>query len=103
MRQRVLPPGDRMRRLGFALTLFAPLAVANSQIRRVSRDIVPRDVQRQIEERWNGKNELRSRDSVYIARDSRPVEGNVAVQNGPVVIGGRINGNVLAVNSDVVL
>jgi hypothetical protein len=92
-----------MRRLVFALSFLAPIAVANSQIRRVSRDIVPREVQRQIEDRWNGTNELRSRDSVYIAGDSRPVEGNVAVQNGPLVIGGRINGNVLAVNSDVIL
>ena len=64
---------------------------------------MPRDVQREIEDRWNGRNALRSRDSVYIARDSRPVEGNLAVQNGPVVIGGRIQGNVLAVNSDVIL
>jgi hypothetical protein len=60
-------------------------------------------VQRQIEDRWNGRNELRSRDSTYIARDSRPVEGNVAVQYGPLVIGGRVMGNVLAVNSDVML
>ena len=92
-----------MRRLAFALTLLLPLAGLHAQVRRASRDIVPAEVQRQIEDRWNGKNELKSRDSVYIARDSRPVEGNVAVQNGPLVIGGRVNGNVLAVNSDVIL
>jgi hypothetical protein len=92
-----------MRRLLFALTLLAPLAVSAAQVRRVSRDVVPSDVQGQIEERWNGKNEIRSRDSIYIARDSRPVEGNLAVQNGPLVLGGRVNGNVLAVNSDVIL
>jgi hypothetical protein len=91
-----------MRRL-FLLLFIAPVAVAPAQMRRVSRDVVPADVQRQIEDRWNGRNELRSRDSVYIANDSRPVEGNVAVQNGPIVIGGRIRGNVLAVNSDVIL
>jgi hypothetical protein len=72
-------------------------------VRRVSRDVVPRDVQREIEDRWNGPNALRARDSVYIANDSRPVDGNVAVQGGPLVIGGRIQGNVLAVNSDVIL
>ena len=92
-----------MRRLVFVFTLVFPLAAPQAQMRRASRDVVPRDVQREIEDRWNGKNELRSRDSVYIARDSRPVEGNVAVQNGPIVIGGRVNGNVLAVNSDVIL
>ena len=91
-----------MRRLVFLLALIAPLG-ASAQYRRASHDVVPRDVQRQIEDRWNGRNELRSRDSVYIARDSRPVEGNVAVQYGPIVIGGRVTGNVLAVNSDVIL
>jgi hypothetical protein len=91
-----------MRRLVLLLSVIAPL-VADAQVRRPGRDVVPRDVQRQVEDRWNGKNELRSRDSVYIARDSRAVEGNVAVQNGPLVIGGRVNGSVLAVNSDVIL
>ena len=91
-----------MRRLALLLTLVAPLG-AQAQYGHASRDVVPRDVQRQIEDRWNGRNELRSRDSIYIARDSRPVEGNVAVQYGPLVIGGRVMGNVLAVNSDVIL
>lgn len=92
-----------MRRLVLLVVLLAPLGAASAQARRVSRDVVPSDVQGEIEVRWNGKNELRSRDSVYIARDSRPVDGNVAVQNGPLVLGGRIQGNVLAVNSDVIL
>src|ERR1043165_4504542 len=92
-----------MRRLVFAIALLTPSTRLAAQVSRVSRDVVPRDVQQRIEERWNGRNELRSRDSVYIARDSRPVEGNVAVLNGPIVIGGRVNGNVLAVNSDVIL
>jgi hypothetical protein len=65
--------------------------------------MVPTDIQGQIEERWNGTNALRTRDSIYIAADSRPVAGNLAVQNGPLVLGGRVNGNVLAVNSDVIL
>src|SRR4051812_20886061 len=103
MSARVLPPEDRMRRLVFALTLLTPVAFAEAQIRHASRDVVPSDVQGKIEERWNGRNEIRTRDSIYIARDSRPVEGNIAVQNGPLVLGGRINGNVLAVNSDVIL
>ncbi|MEO5568371.1 MAG: hypothetical protein ABIR92_07750 [Gemmatimonadaceae bacterium] len=91
-----------MRRLILLLGLITPVADAEAQSGS-SRDVVPREMQRSVEERWNGRNELRSRDSVFIARDSRPVEGNVAVQNGPLVIGGRINGNVLAVNSDVTL
>jgi hypothetical protein len=92
-----------MRRLISLFILAAPLATAEGQIRRAPRDVVPRDVQREIEGRWNGRNALRERDSVYIANDSRPVEGNVAIQNGPLVLGGRIQGNVLAVNSDVIL
>ena len=91
-----------MRRLAFALILLIPLAAADGQVRRARRDVVPSDVQGQIEARWNGKNALRSHDSVYIADDSR-VEGNVAVENGPLVIAGRINGSVLAVNSDAIL
>ena len=90
-----------MRRLVLAVFILAPLAL-NAQVSQVVRGVVPRNMQREIEGRWNGTNELRSRDSVYIAHDTRPVDGNVAVQNGPIVIGGRINGNVLAVNSDVV-
>lgn len=89
-----------MRCLSLVLTLVIPLA-AGAQ--RVSRDVVPREMEVAIEERWNGKNEIRSRDSVFIASDSRPVAGNVAVQHGPLVIAGRIDGNVLAVNSDVFL
>ena len=92
-----------MRRLAIALSLLAPLMAAESQTRRVIRDVVPSDVQGRIEERWNGKNALRSRDSIYIASDSRPVEGNVAVEYGPLVLGGHVMGNVLAVNSDVIL
>lgn len=91
-----------MRRLVVALVFLVPFADGQGQIRRVRQDVVPSDVQGQIEERWNGRNALRSRDSVYIASDSRPVEGNVAVQNGPLVIAGRVNGSVLAVNSDVI-
>jgi hypothetical protein len=91
-----------MRRL---LCLFVTLLpfVAEAQVRRASRDVVPRDVQREIEDRWNGVNALKARDSVYIANDSRPVEGNVAVLSGPIVIAGHVQGNVLAVNSDVIL
>jgi hypothetical protein len=92
-----------MRRLVLCLFLLAPLATTSAQLRRASRDVVPATVQREIEDRWNGPNALRSRDSVHVANDSRPVEGNLAVQNGPAVIGGRIQGNVLAVNSDVIL
>lgn len=89
-----------MRRFTVVLALLLP-AAAGAQ--RVSRDVVPREMQLAIEERWNGRNEIRSRDSVFIANDSRSVDGNVAVQHGPLVIGGRVNGNVLAVNSDVLL
>ena len=89
-----------MRHFTLVLVLLLPVA---ARAQRVSRDVVPREMQAAIEERWNGKNEIRSRDSVFIANDSRPVDGNVAVHRGPLVIGGRVNGNVLAVNSDVFL
>jgi hypothetical protein len=60
-------------------------------------------MQQAVEARWNGVTALRSWDSVSISNDPQPVPGNVAVQNGPVVISGRVAGNVLAVNSDVIL
>ena len=68
-------PRIRMRRFTLVLVLLLPVA---ARAQRVSRDVVPREMQAAIEERWNGKNEIRSRDSVFIANDSRPVDGNVA-------------------------
>jgi hypothetical protein len=92
-----------MRRLTFCLTFLLPLMAAGAQRRAISRDVVPPEMQVAIEERWNGRNEIRSADSTFIAKDSRTVDGNVAVRNGPLVLSGRVNGNVLAVNSDVIL
>ena len=92
-----------MRRAVLLLTLLSPLVAAEAQGRRVSGAVVPSEVRQSIEDRWNGPNALRSRDSVHIASGAPAVEGNVAVQDGPVVIAGRVNGSLLAVNSDVLL
>src|SRR5204863_1809022 len=45
---------------------------------------------------------LRSTERVEI-EESRVVDGDVAVLNGPLLISGRVKGRVLAINSDVVL
>src|SRR5207302_2779815 len=45
---------------------------------------------------------MRSTGRVEIDED-RTVDGDVAVLNGPVLIGGRVKGRVLAINSDVIL
>ena len=93
-----------MRRLilTIAITLL-PAAVAAQRRDTLGRDVIPREMQQAVEARWNATTALRSYDSVTITNDPQPVAGNVAVQNGPVVIAGRVAGNVLAVNSNVIL
>src|SRR3954466_16168915 len=81
---------------------IGPTAQAQSRD-SVRRDVVPRDVQQSVEMRWNGRTAIRAFDSLAITNDPAPVDGNVSVEHGPLVIAGRIKGNVLAVNSNVIL
>jgi hypothetical protein len=63
---------------------------------------LPRDVRREVVDRWNGPNALRASTRTQIAR-GQAISGNVAVAGGPAVVAGHVTGNVLAVNADVLL
>jgi len=93
-----------MRSTFFALlAVSVPLALgAQQRDTSLDRQNLPRDVRRQVEARWNAASGLRSTERLDIA-EGREVRGDVAVQHGPLLIGGHVTGNVLAVNSDVVL
>jgi hypothetical protein len=96
-----------MRRTFVALLLAALAAAAPSPAgaqrdSTTRRQSLPRDVRREIVARWNGPNAARASDRLEI-EESREVPGDVAVLNGPLIIAGHVRGNVLAVNSDVIL
>jgi hypothetical protein len=87
------------------LTLLAALSpiAAGAQPGPVSdRQLLPADVRREVADKWNRPNALRSSDRLEIEA-GQEVTGDVAVQRGPLVIAGHVVGSVLAINSDVVL
>ena len=89
------------------IAAWVPLAVqAQQRVTTVSESLagenVPAQVRRDVEARWLRLAEIRAFGPVTIANDS-VVSGSVAVQNGPLVIGGRVQANVTAVNCDVTL
>lgn len=69
---------------------------------RIDRTGLPRDVAREATRLYNETAALRSGGRVEID-DDRVIDGDVAVLNGPLLIGGRVKGRVLAINSDVIL
>ncbi len=92
-----------MRRTFLALLLATLPAVAGAQRDTASRrQSLPRDVRREVIARWNGPVAARASDRLEI-EEARDVPGDVAVLNGPLIIAGHVRGNVLAVNSDVLL
>ena len=68
----------------------------------IGAENIPSRVRREVEWRWRTPAEIRAYGPVRIPGDSI-VSGGVAVQNGPLVIAGRIRSNVTAINSDVTL
>ena len=84
-----------------AATSRAAPAVAQ-ETAPATRSSLPRDVRREAIDRWNGQNALRATEQTEIAA-GQEVSGNVAVQHGPLLIAGHVTGNVLALNSSVVL
>jgi len=68
----------------------------------VVRQTLPAEVRRDVVDRWNRPVALRASDRVDIAAGNE-VQGDVAVQHGPLLIEGHVAGSVLAVNSDVEL
>ena len=80
-----------------------PLALHAQQRDTVrARDRLPRDVAREVVALFNATTTLRATDRTEI-ESGREVAGNVAVLNGPLTVGGRVAGRVLAINSDVIL
>jgi hypothetical protein len=64
--------------------------------------ILPTEVEREVTEAFNATNVIRATGAYEIATD-RVVSGDIAVLNGPLTIAGRVNGRVIAINSDVIL
>jgi hypothetical protein len=92
-----------MRRTFLALLVATLPAAAGAQRDTTSRrQSLPRDVRHEVVTRWNGPNAARATDRLEID-EAREVPGDVAVLNGPLIIAGHIHGNVLAVNSDVLI
>ncbi|MEP6495954.1 MAG: hypothetical protein ABJF01_24955 [bacterium] len=91
-----------MRRNLLTVLLAMSPAVVAAQRDSVPAQLLPRDVRREIVDRWNGANAVRSSERLEI-NPGQEVVGDVAVLRGPLIIGGHITGNVLAVNSDVIL
>jgi len=92
-----------MRRLTLAL-LALSAATADAQVRdsQTDRTGLPRDVAREAARLFNEPAAMRSTGRVEID-ESRTIDGNVAVLDGPLLISGRVRGRVLAINSDVIL
>lgn len=93
-----------MRRTLLTLLLATLPGVAGAQGAPSDRQPLPIDVRREIVARWNSRSAtaLVATDQLQIAA-GHEVRGDVLVRNGPLVIAGRVIGNVLAVNSNVTL
>lgn len=90
----------------FACVVFP--AVSHAQELTASRDTVlnprllPAEVEREVTEAFNSATTVRAT-GAYEVEPDRIVPGDVAVLNGPLTIAGRVNGRVIAINSDVIL
>jgi hypothetical protein len=92
-----------MRRTFLALLLATlPIAAGAQRDSASRRQSLPRDIRREVVARWNGPNAARATDRLEID-EAREVPGDVAVLNGPLIVAGHVRGNVLAVNSDVLI
>lgn len=93
-----------VRALVIAMMFAAAPRLAPAQQDTVSalHQPLPRNVQREVVDRWNSAVALRSSERLEI-QSGQEVHGDVAVERGPAVIAGHVTGNVLAVNGDVVL
>lgn len=92
-----------MRTFVLALLVAGAPAVAGAQRDTVAGpQLLPASVRAEVVARWNSPVALRASERVEI-EPGRDVAGDVAIEHGPLVVAGHINGSVLAVNSDVVL
>lgn len=93
-----------------AVAMLVACTAAGAQQRdsASSRDTVldarklPREIAHEVIDLFNAPSTLRSNGSLNIA-PGREVRGDVAVLNGPLTIGGKVTGRVIAINSDVEL
>lgn len=93
-----------MRGTFLAVLLAASPAALTAQAVAAPRAALPHDIRREVVERWNAPDTLALRSSERVQIDEgREVGGDVLVRSGPLTIGGHVRGNVLAVNSDVLL
>ncbi len=90
-----------MRKTLLILLALAP-AVVGAQQDTTPNQRLPSDVRALVVSRWNGPNVVRTFDRVDIG-GTEVVRGNVAVARSPLVLSGHVIGNVLVVNSDVIL
>ena len=98
-----------MRKLVFVLVASCVPMMARAQSRAgrlgdtaLAGENIPAQVRREVTARWHVPAAIRADGPVTVAADS-VVSGGLAVQNGPLVIGGRVTGNVTAINCDVTL
>ena len=91
-----------------AVCLLLPTTAVAQGRDTLARDTVldarklPREIAREVVDLFNGPGTLRSNGSLTIA-PGREVRGDVAVLNGPLIIGGKVTGRVIAINTDVEL
>ena len=92
--------------LALACAVLPPtLAVAQQPASRdtvLDTRLLPQEVEREVTEAFNSPSTVRST-GAYEVEPGRVVPGDVAVLNGPLTIAGRVNGRVVAINSDVIL
>jgi hypothetical protein len=86
------------------LPFTAPLAQQPSSARDTVLDtrLLPAEVEREVTEAFNAPNTVRAT-GAYEVDSGRVISGDMAVLNGPLTIAGRVNGRVVAINSDVIL
>jgi len=84
--------------------MFVPFVTAAAQSAdSVSlRHAVPRQLAEEIAARWNGPAAIRAADRLEIGA-AQTVQGNVDVRVGPLFVAGHVAGDVLAIDSDVLL
>jgi len=86
----------------------APLTPVGAQQPATPRDTVldtrllPPEIEREVTDAFNSGTTVRATGAYEIEAD-RVIPGDVAVLNGPLTIAGRVNGRVVAINSDVIL
>lgn len=92
------------RLLPTALILLAPAMAAAQETRRPDSQPLPRDIRREVVDRWNGASANSVRSSERVSIDSaQHIRGDVIVRNGPLIVAGEVDGNVTALNSDVTI